>query len=369
MIAILGESASGKSTVEKVLVNNYGYKKLVTYTTRAMRDGEEDGVDYNFVSKGMFENLKQKGFFAESNQYNGWYYGTAKKHCTDDKVVVLTPAGFRALKKNKDLNIASFYINVPRRDRLIKILQRGDKIEEAVRRNISDVGQYDGIGNEVDFVIANPEYKITPEQIADKIMHLMNGGLDKKKTIFCDMDCTLFNTIAAIVFLYDEDFKYYSDYEKVHWIDVKSWDFAELKVATKEQINTYFNTQRFFDTVEMYANAKEVLDELSKEYNIVFVSHGFSPNLRAKEVWIKEHFPYAKFIGVNLKEHKDKSCVDMNGGIFIDDRADNLKSSNAEVKVCFGDDYKWNEDFNSDRKNHFRTYNWTDVKNLLLKTN
>ena len=40
MIILVGESASGKSTIEKILENKYGYTKTVSYTTRSVRDGE-----------------------------------------------------------------------------------------------------------------------------------------------------------------------------------------------------------------------------------------------------------------------------------------------------------------------------------------
>ena len=38
MIVLVGESASGKSSIEKYLVDNYGYNKIVSYTTREPRD-------------------------------------------------------------------------------------------------------------------------------------------------------------------------------------------------------------------------------------------------------------------------------------------------------------------------------------------
>ena len=151
MIVLIGESASGKSSIERELVA-LGFNKIVTYTTRPMRKEDVDGET-------QFNDMVEKNLFAEHASYNGWQYGTAKEDCTDDKVVVLTPHGLRQLKKNIDLKIISFYIKVPRRDRLIKILERGDDIEEAYRRNLSDVGQFDGIEDEVDYVIRNEGYK------------------------------------------------------------------------------------------------------------------------------------------------------------------------------------------------------------------
>lgn len=172
MIVLVGESAAGKSKAEKELVK-LGYKKTVSYTTREPRIGEIHGVDYNFVSNAEFEARMSNGQFCEIGLYNGWNYATSKDDCTDDKVAVLTPHGLRQMKRFDSLDIISFYIDVPRRDRLIKILQRGDNIEEAYRRSLSDLGQYDGIKDEVDVVIHNDGYKNTPQEIADEIIEVM----------------------------------------------------------------------------------------------------------------------------------------------------------------------------------------------------
>lgn len=181
MIVLCGESASGKSSIEKNLVKNYGYKKVVSYTTRSPRTGEVDGVDYHFIDTDQFNKLKEQGFFAETAQYNGWHYGTAKEDCTNDKVAVLTPHGLRQVSKLQDIDVVSFYINVPRRDRLIKILQRGDNIEEAYRRSLSDVGQFDGIEDEVNYVIDNAGYEKSIETMTREV--LTYGITNNKITI------------------------------------------------------------------------------------------------------------------------------------------------------------------------------------------
>lgn len=169
MIVLVGESASGKSSIEKYLAENYEYEKIVSYTTREPRNGEVDGIDYHFVTVKKFLELKMNGFFAETAIYNGWHYGTAREDCTDNKIAVLNPHGLRQVRKLNDINVISFYINVPRRDRLIKILQRGDDIEEAYRRSLSDVGQFDGIEDEVDFVINNEGYQKSIEGMSEEI--------------------------------------------------------------------------------------------------------------------------------------------------------------------------------------------------------
>lgn len=193
---------------------------------------------------------------------------------------------------------------------------------------------------------------------------LLTETQDIKPKLFLDYDCTLVNTIQCICKLYDEDFKYYSDWKPSKWWEINTWDFSELNCTDKKYIDTYFNTQRFFDNVEYMDNASNVLEVLKDFYHIIVVSTGYSPNLRAKKVWIKKNVPYAEFIGVNLKQYKDKSHIDMSGkgNILLDDRADNLLTSNVERPILFGDNYPWNMNWDGER-----LFNWWEVKKTLLQ--
>lgn len=180
MIILIGESASGKSTIEKILTEKYGYSKTVSYTTREPRKGEIDGIDYNFISPEDFTKKANQNYFVEIGAYNGWLYGTKEEQYKENTVCVLTPHGMRQIKKKlknqDDLDIHTFYIKVPRRDRLIKMLYRGDDVDEAIRRNQSDVGQFDGIEDEVDCVLCNVRYHNTPEQMVEQILGLVKKG-------------------------------------------------------------------------------------------------------------------------------------------------------------------------------------------------
>lgn len=90
-------------------------------------------------------------------------------------MIILTPKGLRAIRNSGIKNIFSVYIHVPRRDRLIKCLNRGDDIEEAYRRSLSDVGQFDGIKDEVDLVVYNPSYTFDVMSIAGVIREKYEG--------------------------------------------------------------------------------------------------------------------------------------------------------------------------------------------------
>ena len=54
MLVLVGPSASGKSAIVKCLESKYGIKKFITCTTRPMRVGEINGVDYFFMTKEEF---------------------------------------------------------------------------------------------------------------------------------------------------------------------------------------------------------------------------------------------------------------------------------------------------------------------------
>lgn len=154
MIVLIGESASGKSTIEKELVKK-GYNKITSYTTRPIRKNEKDGIDYHYISVEEFKDKLSNGFFAENTIYNDWYYGIAKQDCVDDAVAVVEPHGFRQLKKLKELNIISFYIHVDERERLIRMVRRGDNLLEVFRRIFSDQGVFQFIDREVDYIVEN----------------------------------------------------------------------------------------------------------------------------------------------------------------------------------------------------------------------
>jgi guanylate kinase len=155
MIVLLGDSCAGKSSIEEELVDR-GFNRIISYTTRPKRDYEVDGIHYHFISTEKFSDMFKNNRLAEHTQYNGWYYGIAKEDCINDAIVVVEPNGFRQLKNNNNLNIISFYIAVDERERVIRMMERGDNVMESFRRIISDQGSFNGIENEVDHVVSNP---------------------------------------------------------------------------------------------------------------------------------------------------------------------------------------------------------------------
>ena len=167
IIVLLGASGSGKSTIEHELAIHHGFKKIVSYTTRKPRDGEENGKDYYFSDNETFNVMLKDGLFAEHDEYSqNRLYGTLKSDYVDgDKVVVLTPNGLRQLKKNcPNEDIFTVLVKASLGTRVKRYIDRcgvdkfnfDDKNEIAARVE-RDFGAFMGVESEVDMVIHNDE--------------------------------------------------------------------------------------------------------------------------------------------------------------------------------------------------------------------
>ena len=161
--------------------------------------------------------------------------------------------------------------------------------------------------------------------------------------IFVDFDGVIVNTVKAIVSMYNEDYKYYKGFEEIDYKTVNTWGFSELILADEKTIDHYFNRERFFNCLEFMTGAHVVLEELAKKHDVYVVSMGYSPNLLGKQEWLGKNMPFVKFIGCNYKEYPDKSHIDMKDGVFIDDLATNLDTSNAKYRILYGKSFSWNE--------------------------
>src|SRR5690606_24494440 len=79
MLVISGPSGCGKDTVADMLGHDEPFiERTVTTTSRSMRPGEKDGVDYNYVTREAFEDQITQGHFLEYNEFVGNYYGVPR---------------------------------------------------------------------------------------------------------------------------------------------------------------------------------------------------------------------------------------------------------------------------------------------------
>ena len=167
ILCISGKSGSGKDTIVNKLVKEHEFKKIVTYTSRPIREKEEQDVTYHFISEEEFIQKINEGFFLEYKTYNTtsgiWYYGTSIESIefADDKsVIILTPQGVRDLKKKlPEKKLTCIYLYVNGMTAMIRTMQRGDDLNEISRRLKHDDVDFDGFENEADVIINNCDYR------------------------------------------------------------------------------------------------------------------------------------------------------------------------------------------------------------------
>lgn len=174
IIGLVGMTATGKTEIAKCL-EKYGLKKIVTTTTRPMRPGEIEGIDYDFISDKEFESIKSKNGFLETTSYNTvhgvWKYGTPINALKDDGVIILNPDGAKIIKELNQINSRLILIQASEGVIKNRLRFRKDTAEEAERRIAADKKDFRNINKIVDFSIRNEE-NMTPEIAAHIIFEI-----------------------------------------------------------------------------------------------------------------------------------------------------------------------------------------------------
>lgn len=158
VLVLSGPSGAGKSSLIKKVSQEIGeYYFSISTTTRQIRDGEKDGVDYNFVSKEEFEKDIEEDNFLEYATVHGNYYGTSLKPVKEalhqGKLVIFDiDVQGNALVKNRlgDL-ITSVFISTPTLSVLKERLESRatdsqdviDKRLEMAKKEIQRISEYD----------------------------------------------------------------------------------------------------------------------------------------------------------------------------------------------------------------------------------
>lgn len=110
LFLISASSGAGKTTlVREVLArlhSEHGIKRVITYTTKAPRPGELQGIDYHFLSEADFIEKIGQGFFVEHSTVYGAYYGFPRSILHDiDKgahyIAIVDRAGAASIKAEK----------------------------------------------------------------------------------------------------------------------------------------------------------------------------------------------------------------------------------------------------------------------------
>ncbi len=179
LVVLSGPSGVGKGTVRSALFEMTGHDLVysVSMTTRAPREGEENGREYYFVSREeFFERIKENKFLEYAEFVNN-YYGTpldkVEEQLSAGKEVVLEIEVQGALQVRKKMKDAVFiFIAPPTIEDLLKRLQtRGTESPEVVRHRTEKARREIELAYLYDYIVVND----TVENAADKIMAIIRA--------------------------------------------------------------------------------------------------------------------------------------------------------------------------------------------------
>lgn len=164
LIVISGPSGSGKDSIcERLKEYKDDFWVSISCTTRKPRQGEEDGVNYYFLTKEEFESDIKEDKFLEYASYNGDYYGTPKAKINEylnkgiDVILIIEVQG--ALKVKHSVPEAIFiFIMPPTMKDLIKRLQkRGTEDNEKIIKRFKKAYQEINEIPKYNYVVVNDE--------------------------------------------------------------------------------------------------------------------------------------------------------------------------------------------------------------------
>ena len=142
LFCIMGKSASGKDTIFKKLTQdeNLDLKRVVSYTTRPMREGEQEGVEYHFVTAQRLEELQKEGKVIERRDYSTvhgiWSYftvddGQVNFSLNQDSIIIGPLESYQKIRTYfGKANVIPLYIHVEDGLRLERALERERQQEE-----------------------------------------------------------------------------------------------------------------------------------------------------------------------------------------------------------------------------------------------
>lgn len=174
VIALFGKSASGKDTLQKWLVRKYpNTKGIVSCTTRPPREGEKDGVDYNFLSVEEFTKKVLDGTMLEATSFRDWFYGTPLESL-DPSVInigVFNIAGLEAISADTRLDVYPVYVWADGKTRLLRSLKRESRpnCEEICRRYLADEKDFSELDEDFEFAFFNNSERHTDEKLASAL--------------------------------------------------------------------------------------------------------------------------------------------------------------------------------------------------------
>lgn len=178
LFVVSAPSGAGKTSLTHAaierLVSEHGRapRFSVSYTTRAPRSGERDGVDYHFVDEAEFRRLIDAGEFLEYARVFDCYYGTGRTETErllaagHDVVMDIDWQGAQQVRAAAD-GVTSVFIMPPSLSELEhRLCERALDDEATIRRRLADAEEEMAHVDEYDHVVVNDDFEQARDRLA-----------------------------------------------------------------------------------------------------------------------------------------------------------------------------------------------------------
>jgi len=185
LFVISAPSGAGKTTlVKRIIAARPDLKFSISYTTRQARTGEQNEVDYFFLSRDEFEAMRTEGAFLEHAEVFGNFYGTGKQQVNDlcaagkDVLLEIDWQGAQQVMAN-DPDCTSIFILPPSTTELERRLRgRATDSDEVIRRRLSEAVDDISHWTEFDHAVINDDLDLA----AAELLAILSGEATMTRT-------------------------------------------------------------------------------------------------------------------------------------------------------------------------------------------
>lgn len=185
LFTVSAPSGAGKTSLVNAALEALPNLRIsVSHTTRAMRPGEQDGVNYNFVDEQTFADLIKAGDFLEHAQVFGNFYGTSESWVREtlaagyDVILEIDWQGAAQVRKIIP-ETAGIFILPPSREVLReRLTNRGQDEIDVIEQRMSEARDEISHYSEADYVIVNDDFQSALQELKAIIL---SADLSSKK--------------------------------------------------------------------------------------------------------------------------------------------------------------------------------------------
>ena len=191
LIVLSGPTGSGKGTVRRIIESKKHFEFSVSATTRALREGEVDGVDYIVYTHDDFRQAVMDGEMLEYTEYCGNFYGTPKAPVLDclnagrDMLLEIEVEGAKQIKRAFPEAVLVMLLPPSYDVQCQRLVDRGTETHEVIERRLSGTREELKALDIYDYVIYN--YDGGQERAADDFLAIVRAekkSLRRRKDVY-----------------------------------------------------------------------------------------------------------------------------------------------------------------------------------------